>query len=139
MRLSLSRRTDLALKALARLASAEGQTLLGRQLSDDLGTTHHYLPQVMKPLVSLNYVSSSPGPKGGYKLEANLATTTLIEVIEGIEGPFDIDRCVSTGELCPAVESCALHIPWTRAKHAVLAELGSVTLEVIGPDSESGG
>ena len=139
MRLELSRRTDLALKAMACLAGTGGESVFGRQLAKQLGTTTHFLPQVMRRLVDLNYVSSTPGPKGGYRLEVDLAATNLLEIIEAIEGPFDLERCVSTGAPCPALDSCALHVPWTRARQAVLAELGSVTLDVIDPDSQSGG
>ena len=93
----------------------------------------------MKPLVEKAYVESSPGPTGGYRLGVDLGKTTLLEIIEAIEGPFDLGRCISTGEPCPAQEACALHIPWTRAKNAVLAELGAVTLDVMEPSSEPGG
>ncbi len=135
MRLELSRRTDLALKAIAVLAAAEGASVFGKDLAQRLHTTPHFLPQVMKSLVVHKYVSSSPGPKGGYRLDADPATTTVLEIIEAVEGPFDTARCVSTGEPCPAIDSCALHTPWTRAMHAVLAELGSVTLDAIEPGS----
>jgi Rrf2 family protein len=139
MRLVLSRQTGLALKAVTHLASTNGELLSGRELAQALDTTTHFLPQVMKPLVDHKYVVSSPGPTGGYRLNAGLGETTLLEVIEAIEGPFDLGRCISTGEPCPAQESCALHIPWTRAKNAVLAELGSVTLDVMEPGSEPEG
>ncbi|MCP4308757.1 MAG: Rrf2 family transcriptional regulator [bacterium] len=120
---------------MAHLAANNEDTISGRQLADELNSTQHFLPQVMKPLVGLNYVASSPGPTGGYRLTANLAETTLMEVIEAIEGPFDLGQCISTGKPCPTQEPCALHIPWTRAMDAVLAELGSVTLDVMGTDS----
>ncbi len=139
MRLELSRRADLALRAITRLAQAGDEPVFGRDLADHLETTQHFLPQVMKPLVELNCVASSPGPRGGYRLVADPADLTLLQIIEAIEGPFDPERCVSTGEPCPDLDSCALHVPWTRARHAVLDELGSVTLDVIDPNSRSGG
>jgi len=139
MKLELSRKTYLALKALSRLAHANGEPVSGRELAADLDTTHHFIPQVMKPLVDLDYVASARGPSGGYRLNADLAGTTLLEVIETIEGPFDLGRCISTGKPCPSQEACALHVPWTRAKDAVLAELGAVTLDAIEPSSEPEG
>ncbi len=139
MRLQISRKTGLALRALVVLAAHNGGTVAGRELAADLDTTTHFLPQVMKPLVDLDYVSSSPGPTGGYRLIADPAETTLLEVIEAIEGPFDLGRCIQTGKPCPTQETCALHVPWTRAKNAVLAELGAVTLDVLEPGSETEG
>ncbi|MDJ0924943.1 MAG: Rrf2 family transcriptional regulator [Acidimicrobiia bacterium] len=139
MKLELSRKTGLALQALLQLAAADSETMSGRELADLLETTPHFLPQVMRPLVISERVASSPGPNGGYRLTARLSDMTVLEVIEAIEGPFDLGKCISTGEPCPAKESCALHIPWTRAKDAVLAELGSVTLDVMEPSQRSEG
>jgi len=140
MRLELSRKTDLALKAMTLLGTIDTtDSIPGHELAVQLGTTTHFLPQVMKPLVIHDYVASRPGPTGGYRLKADLTQTSLLEVIEAIEGPFDPGRCISTGAPCPGQESCALHIPWTRAKNAVLAELGAVTLSVMEPGSETEG
>ncbi len=138
MRLDFSRKTGLALKALAELAASE-QLVSRRDLAERLGTTAHFLPQVMRHLVAAKFVDSSTGPNGGYRLQTDLAEINLLEVIEMIEGPFDLGQCISTGDPCPAKESCALHIPWTRAKDAVLAELGAVTLDVVAPDSQPEG
>ena len=135
MRLELSRRARLALEAIATLSRANGEPVFGRELATQLGTTQHYLPQVMKPLVELNCVTSSPGPNGGYRLVVNPATLTLLQIIEAAEGPFNPEQCVSTGKPCPDHDSCDLHVPWTRARHAVLDELGAVTLDVIAPIS----
>ena len=139
MRLELSRKTGLALRALKQLAVADGTKTTGFELAAALGTTPHFLPQVMRPLVAIGSVVSTPGPNGGYSLAVELSEITALDVIEAIEGPFDLGRCISTGEPCPAKESCALHIPWTRAKDAVLAELGSVTLDVMEPNQRSEG
>lgn len=140
MHLGISRKTRLALEAMVALSSAaEGVSVPGRELAEQLGTTAHFLPQVMKPLVTHKYVTSSPGPTGGYRVIADLKNTTLLQIIEAIEGPFDLGKCINTGAPCPDQESCVLHIPWTRAKNAVLTELGTVMLDVMGPSSESEG
>ncbi len=140
MHLGISRKTALALKAMSVLSSMDdGLSVPGRELAGHIGTTARFLPQVMKPLVAHDYATSSPGPSGGYRLAVDLTDTTLLQVIEAIEGPFDLGKCISTGGPCPDQASCALHIPWTRAKTAVLTELGSVMLDIMGQSSESEG
>ena len=67
MRLELSRKTGLALQALLELAAAGGEPTSGRDLAASLGTTSHFLPQVMRPLVANQSVVSTPGPNGGYR------------------------------------------------------------------------
>lgn len=123
MRLELTKRTDLALKALACL-DQEAETS-GRSLAADLGTTSNYLPQVIKPLSECGWVVGTPGPGGGYRLAVDLLNVSVLEVIEAMEGRTEQDQCVLRGAPCPSPEPCALHDSWLRARGALLAELGS--------------
>ena len=68
VRLEMTKKSDLALKAMRCIGDAEGETIAGRTLADKLGITTHYLPQVISPLVKAGWVSSTPGPRGGYRL-----------------------------------------------------------------------
>ena len=137
MRLELSKKTDLAIRALNYLTGNEDSELVeGKTLADWLDTSTNYLPQVMSPLVRAGWVRSVPGPRGGYVATRSLGSVSVLEVIEAIEGPVILDRCVLSGAPCPSQDECALHAPWTRARDALLAELGSIRLsEVMQPRS----
>lgn len=126
MRLELSKKTDLALKALAHLA-ANGDTS-GTEMAEAIGTTANYLPQVLKPLVIREWICSSPGRGGGYRLCVHLEDVSILEVIEAMEGVTNQDQCVLRGAPCPAPEPCALHDSWVRARGALLEELGSTSV-----------
>ena len=127
MRLEMSKRTDLALRALTYLWSHGEGT--GRELADEIGTTLNYLPQILKPLIVGGWVTSTPGRKGGYRLSGDLSDVSVMEVIEAVEGRPDLNRCVLRGAPCPAIEPCALHDSWVRARGALLAELGATSVE----------
>lgn len=126
MRLEMSIRTDLALRAFAHLQSSGDST--GSELAESIGTTTNYLPQVLKPLISEGWISSAPGRGGGYRLSTNLDSLTLLQVIEVMEGVTEDERCVLRGAPCPAPEPCALHDSWVRARGALLRELGSTSV-----------
>ncbi len=126
MRLELSKRTDLALKALTFLHALSGAT--GHAMARAIGTTSNYLPQVLKPLTERSWVSGTPGPGGGYRLNVDLAELSVLDVIEAMEGATELDECVLRGAPCPAPEPCALHESWSRARGALLAELGSTSV-----------
>ena len=87
MRLELSGKTELAIRALNEL-SARGDTAItrGEDLAVTLGTTKNYLPQVMSPLVRSEWVTSTSGPSGGYSIATQSADISLLEVIEAVEG-----------------------------------------------------
>ena len=129
MRLEVRRITDLALRSVLSLAEeARDEPTRGASLAAKLGTTTSYLPQVMRPLVRAGWVSSDPGPRGGYILTADPQSITLLMLIEAMEGPTRDDRCVLRGTPCPAVDACAMHEAWSRAREALLGELGQTSL-----------
>lgn len=125
MKLSLDQRTDIALRAV-RLLDARGRSRMqSRQLAPALGTTTHYLPHVLRPLVRAGWIDSAPGPTGGYRLAVDLTKVTLLDLIEHMEGPTAPAPCVLRGGPCGGADLCALHEPWQDARNALLASLAT--------------
>ncbi|MFZ0493780.1 MAG: Rrf2 family transcriptional regulator, partial [Acidimicrobiia bacterium] len=93
-----------------------------------LGTSAQYLPQIMSPLVRRRWVESNRGPSGGYRLVARLSDLSVLDLIEAMEGPTDTATCVLRGETCDAINPCALHGAWSRARDALLNELSSMSI-----------
>lgn len=93
MRLEISRRADLAIRALVALADA-GRRLKATALAEAVGATPGSVPQVLAPLVDRRWVRSDPGPTGGYTCLIPLEDLNILEVIEAIEGVTDTGRCV---------------------------------------------
>ncbi len=130
MKLELTRKTDLAISTLRMLHEA-GDRVSAGELARSLHTTSTYVPQVIAPLVRRGWVDSQTGPNGGYRASVDIAQLSVLQVIELIEGPVDGAECVLKGGPCADVEVCSLHVPWTRARAAMVAELDrtSVTQE----------
>ena len=126
MRLEISRRTDLAIRALVALADA-GRRLKATALAEAVGATPGFVPQVLAPLVDRRWVRSDPGPTGGYTCLISLEDLNVLEVIEAIEGPTDTGRCVLEDRPCGHEEECALHVAWQRARTQLVHTLGAVT------------
>jgi Rrf2 family iron-sulfur cluster assembly transcriptional regulator len=126
MRLEMSKKTDLALKAVTYLDS-EGDSA-GTAIASAIDTTVNYLPQILKPLVLQGWVCSTPGPGGGYRIGIDLDEVSVLEVIEAVEGSVK-EECVLRGAPCPAPEPCALHDSWVRARGALLGELAATSVK----------
>lgn len=127
MRLELHKRTELALLAMEELCGREIR-VAGHDLADAVGTTRQYLPQVMMPLVKAQWVTSTPGPHGGYQIQVDIDDVSLLELVEAMEGPTDNAVCVLTGDACPRDELCAMHGAWKQAKAALLNELSKMSV-----------
>ena len=130
MRLEITRKTDLALKAMMVLGHSDARHK-GNELAELIDTTPSFISQIMAPLIREGWVESEPGRNGGYRLNVGLEDVSPLRLIETVEGPTDNDRCVLRGTPCPPVESCVLHDPWTRARTALLRELALTTLSEI--------
>jgi len=129
MRLEITRKSDLAVRAIAALAKLG--RLKGAQLAEMLGTTPGFMAQVMAPLTRAGFVGSEPGPTGGYVLLVPAESLSVLDVIEAVEGPTVTGRCVLTGGRCPEEsETCALHDAWLPARAALLERLASTPVVV---------
>ncbi len=82
----------------------------------------------MRGLVQAGWVSSEPGPQGGYALAVRPQAITLLMLIEAVEGPTRDDICVLRGTPCAVEDECAVHQAWLRACSALLGELNQTLL-----------
>lgn len=122
MRLEISNRTDIALRAL-RTLDGRTEPTPRRDLAEELGTTEGYLPQALSRLVDAGFILSKPGPSGGYLPGAEARKISICQVIESLEGPIDDGVCVLRNSSCNADDPCSLHVPWTQARSALVSEL----------------
>jgi Rrf2 family iron-sulfur cluster assembly transcriptional regulator len=132
VRLELTRRADLATRALVLLAGS-GERLKGARLAEALGTTEGFVPQVVQPLVVSGWVRSERGPTGGYSASVDLSTVSVLDVIEAVEGATPTTRCVLADRPCNETGRCALHDPWSRARTQLLGELAATPLSSLPP------
>lgn len=130
MRLEITRKTNLALRAMAALRSPAGR-LSGMELAAQVGTSTTFLAQVMTPLVRRGWVTSQPGRSGGYELSNGGGDISVLDVIEAVEGPTDTEMCVLREGSCAADEPCATHNAWSRARTALIKELAATPISTV--------
>jgi Rrf2 family protein len=133
MRLSVTRRADLATRAVVVLASAGDGKRKAADLARTLDASPGFLAQAMTPLVTRGWVRSEPGPTGGYRLAADPDSLSVRQVIEAVEGPTDTAGCVLEDRPCAGGEQCALHVPWSRARAVLLDQLAATPVSRLAP------
>lgn len=127
MRLEISRRADLAVRALLALGRSDDR-MKADALATELDTTSGFVPQVVGPLVKLGWVRSEPGPRGGYSAAVALDSVSVLDVIEAVDGPTDAGRCVVADGPCGRAPHCALHTAWARARDELLGHLAAQSM-----------
>lgn len=97
MRITLE--SDYALRILTAMAEYDGITD-AKTISADTSVTQRFTLKILHKLVQGGLVQSFKGVNGGYKLKVAPERITLKKVIELIDGPIAIARCLESEEAC---------------------------------------
>ena len=97
MRITLE--SDYALRILTAMAGYKDVTD-AKTISNDTSVTIRFTLKILHKLVQGDLVQSYKGVNGGYMLKASPEQITLKTVIELIDGPIAIARCLDSGEEC---------------------------------------
>ena len=101
-------------------------------LAEALDTSPGFLSQAMTPMVNRGWVRSEPGRSGGYTAAVALEDVSVLDVVEAVEGPTDVTRCVLEDRACTGGGRCALHDAWAQARGHLLRDLAETPLSAIG-------
>lgn len=129
MQLTLGKRADYAVRAVLDLARHWGVDGLrkSRHIAEEMEIPENYLPQVLAELVRAGLIVSETGRDGGYRLANEPGQTSLLAVIESVEGPLESTECVLRGGPCHWEDRCAIHERWAAAQEAMREELRATT------------
>ncbi|QGG47034.1 RrF2 family transcriptional regulator [Heliorestis convoluta] len=127
--MEITRKAEYAITALLDLALLpEGEFTLSKEIARRQGIPSNFLPQIMATLSRKGWVEATRGAGGGVRLSVDPATISLQAVIEVIEGPIAINKCLVGAGICQNQSACPLHNVWSRAQAAMLQVLGETTV-----------
>jgi Rrf2 family iron-sulfur cluster assembly transcriptional regulator len=88
-----------------------------------------FLAKIFKRLSKAGLLRSSRGSKGGFSLGKPTGSITMREVIEAIDGPIALNRCLRREGECDEEELCPIYEVWSKAQQQLLEILDSTTVE----------
>ena len=129
MRITLE--SDYALRILTAMAEYDGVTD-AKTISADTSVTQRFTLKILHKLVQGGLVQSFKGVNGGYKLKAAPEQITLKQVIELIDGPIAIARCLDSGEECSLncdKSACDYHHIFDIISIELASKLNKITIQ----------
>ena len=125
----LTRQGDYAVRVMLDLASQPaGVPIRQAQIQVRQDVPAAYLTKIVQALARADLVRTLPGAHGGVTLSAPAEAITLLQVIEAVEGPMRLNRCVEAPGACPRDRFCPVHPVWVRLQSLVTRELAGVTI-----------
>lgn len=127
--LQISRKVDYALRALIHLASQGGDR--GCTLSEiaaQVSVSPQFLAKIVEQLAHRGLVRSRRGPHGGYAIGRPLGRVSMYDVMEAVEGPIALNKCLLGSDECDRRPSCGMTSAWQEAQDRLIDVLASTTL-----------
>jgi len=141
------RNTDYALRAMVNLAKNHHAGYKStRLIAREEEVSYQLACKLLQKLHDAGLVKSVMGPRGGFRLARSPEEVTLLEVIEIIQGPVRLNRCLLDSRECPRSPSCPVHEKFVSLQEQMTAFMSATTLaDVCGngsgqaPDKATGG
>lgn len=128
----LSTKGRYGLRAMLDLAlNATDKAVSIKSISDRQSISENYLEQIIATLKKAQYVKSTRGPKGGYKLMKDPKMISVGDILRVLEGDLNPVDCVAVNDLKPCDESelCVTKFVWKKISESINEVVDNISLE----------
>ena len=127
--MNITRAADYAVRVMVHLAGLPTGSCVARpELTRATATPDSFLAKVLQQLVQAGMITSRRGSGGGFRLAVSPESVSLLDVIEAIEGPTQLNTCLEPGPSCERKSWCAAHAVWVEAQSALQGVLRSASI-----------
>jgi Rrf2 family protein len=122
--MQITRQADYAVRAvlyLSRLDSTERAAT--STVAQDQRIPPSFLAKIVSQLSIAGLLHTSRGARGGVMLARPAQDITLLEVVEAIDGPIQLNECVGDEGSCSFGDDCPLRSVWCLAQDELVTRL----------------
>lgn len=128
--MEISRRTDYGVRVILDLANlSDGERASTHEIANRQHIPNPFLAKIISQLSLSGLVTTYRGAGGGVRLARPSSEITLLHVIEALDGPIQLNRCLIQPGACPQDTRCPVHDVWAQAQAGIVDLLGSTTFE----------
>ncbi|MFN8399346.1 MAG: Rrf2 family transcriptional regulator [Anaerolineales bacterium] len=121
--MQITRQADYAVRAVLHLAR-NGETRTATSLiAEEQKIPPSFLAKIISQLSIAGLLHTSRGARGGVTLAREPKDITLLEVIEAIDGPIQLNECVGDTGTCSFDDNCPLRPVWCEAQEQLVGRL----------------
>ncbi|PAB59901.1 RrF2 family transcriptional regulator [Anaeromicrobium sediminis] len=127
--MKITQEADYALRIILYLSKlGVGAKTEANQISDELHIPKRFTLKIMRKLAHSGIVKSYRGVNGGYALDKEPKRVTFKDVIETIDGPICVNRCLIDKNLCNLniAHKCTIHKALGNTQKMLNDELASI-------------
>lgn len=108
---------EYAIRAILFLArQSEDALVMSSEVAKREDIPSHYLAKILQRMAKYGYVDSYKGRGGGFKITKLALDSSILEIVERIEGPVITLKCVTGLKECSDEHPCPLHDEWSELR-----------------------
>ena len=112
--------------------------LTAKHISRKTGLGLATVNKILALLVKAKILKPLRGVNGGYRPSKSLKEVSIKDIIEAIEGPVALTKCVEVSEKkCNLINSCITQNVWSKVNNSVLATLHEIKINDITDQNRS--
>lgn len=132
----LRRNTDYAIRAMVQLGKRFGrEPVSSRELAEIENISAQLTSKLLQKLAKAGLVESSMGIHGGFSLSRDPSQISLGTIIEVIQGPVQVNRCICGDYSCSRQHACGVHDKLIELQHQMNDYLSQLTLADVVAES----
>jgi len=121
--MQITRQADYAVRAVLYLAKNGEQRAATSQVAQEQRIPPSFLAKIISQLSIAGLLHTSRGARGGVTLAREPEDISLLEVIEAIDGPIQLNECVGENSICSFDNDCPLKPVWCDAQDELVKKL----------------
>ncbi len=122
--MQITRQADYAVRAILHLSKlGNTQRAATSAVAKEQRIPPSFLAKIISQLSIAGLLHTSRGARGGVTLAREPKEITLLEVIEAIDGPIQLNECVGESGTCTFDKDCPLRPVWCDAQEELVARL----------------
>jgi Rrf2 family protein len=139
--MQLTRAADYAVRLVIHLATLPPGARTSRvELAEAGEIPEHFVGKILQTLNRAGLIASHRGVGGGYALAAAPEKVSILDIVEAVEGPTQLNVCVQPGMSCTRKAWCPAHTVWVEAQEAMTRVLRNATVaKLVKPEHNIGG
>lgn len=123
--MQITRQADYAVRAVMHLARNGEQRVATNVIADEQHIPPSFLAKIVSQLSIAGLLHTSRGARGGVTLARDPKDISLLEVVEAIDGPIQLNECVGENGTCAFSDECPLRPVWCEAHEQLVTRLKS--------------
>lgn len=136
--MKISTKSRYGTRAVLEIAlNGNGDKLTRKQISQNQAIPSSYLVNILISLKSNGIIRTTRGPNGGYELAVEPENISIFQLVEILEGHFEVAPCLEDESNCNRSSICITRGIWVKLQKAQEEILKNITIKGLVEETQS--